>query len=38
MDKPNNLDEIRNNINHVDSDILKLLSKRRKLSEEVDYF
>ena len=35
MDKPNNLDDIRNNINRVDSDILELLSKRRKLSEEV---
>ena len=35
MDKPNKLDGIRKNINQVDSDILELLSKRRKLSEEV---
>jgi len=35
MDDPNNLNDIRNNINKVDSDILKLLSERRKLSENV---
>lgn len=35
MDKEKNLGDIRNNINDVDSEILQLLSKRRKLSEEV---
>ena len=35
MDKTKNLGDIRNNINQVDSEILQLLSKRRKLSEEV---
>ena len=35
MDKEKNLGDIRSNINNVDSEILQLLSKRRKLSEEV---
>ncbi|PID60205.1 MAG: 3-deoxy-D-arabinoheptulosonate-7-phosphate synthase [Ignavibacteriae bacterium] len=35
MKKNNTLGNLRSNINNVDSEILKLLSKRRKLSEEV---
>lgn len=35
MDKSKNLNDIRQNINNVDSEILKLLSERRKLSEDV---
>ena len=35
MSDTNNLNEIRKNINKVDSEILKLLHERRKLSEEV---
>ena len=35
MKKSPNLDDIRKNINSVDSEILRLLSQRRKLSEDV---
>lgn len=35
MSKAKDIDSIRENINKVDSDILKLLSERRKLSENV---
>ena len=35
MEKSKDISDIRENINKVDSDILKLLSERRKLSETV---
>ena len=35
MDNKKELEELRNNINNVDADILKLLAERRKLSEDV---
>jgi len=35
MDNKNELEELRDSINNVDADILKLLAERRKLSENV---
>jgi chorismate mutase / prephenate dehydratase len=35
MNESKNIDNIRENINNVDSEILKLLAERRKLSEDV---